>query len=194
MHWLLSQWASVIKADAKFTAQKQFPADLVIFTEEINNGKIHFLCGDYSLLSLFWRSFRDVFRTLSKFKTWRLAKIFAKSRFTIFTKRSVLMFDRVLTITSHLLIVPIHLRILMVLIQFSGFFQMTINTAQKMKFSIKDFSSKCDQIRRKLWKNHFLCSENIYQIPKQTFFREFDFTKIITKKYSWLGLCDVSFA
>ena len=28
-------------------------------------------------------------------------------------------------------------------------------TAQKMKFSVKDFSSKCDQIRRKL---HFLCS------------------------------------
>ena len=28
-------------------------------------------------------------------------------------------------------------------------------TTQKMKFSIKDFSSKCDQIRRKL---HFLCS------------------------------------
>ena len=28
-------------------------------------------------------------------------------------------------------------------------------TAQKMKFSIKDFFSKCDQIRRKL---HFLCS------------------------------------
>ena len=26
-----------------------------------------------------------------------------------------------------------------------------IYTAQKMKFSIKDFSSKCDQIRRKLW-------------------------------------------
>ena len=25
-----------------------------------------------------------------------------------------------------------------------------INTAQKMKFSIKDFFSKCDQIRRKL--------------------------------------------
>ena len=25
-----------------------------------------------------------------------------------------------------------------------------IYTAQKMKFSIKDFSSKCDQIRRKL--------------------------------------------
>ena len=24
-------------------------------------------------------------------------------------------------------------------------------TAQKMKFSIKDFFSKCDQIRRKLW-------------------------------------------
>ena len=26
-----------------------------------------------------------------------------------------------------------------------------INTAQKMKFSIKDFFSKCDQILRKLW-------------------------------------------
>ena len=26
-----------------------------------------------------------------------------------------------------------------------------LNTAQKMKFSIKDFCSKCDQIRRKLW-------------------------------------------
>ena len=25
-----------------------------------------------------------------------------------------------------------------------------LNTAQKMKFSIKDFSSKCDQVRRKL--------------------------------------------
>ena len=32
------------------------------------------------------------------------------------------------------------------------------NTAQKMKFSIKVFFSKCDQIRRKL---HSLCSENI---------------------------------
>ena len=29
------------------------------------------------------------------------------------------------------------------------------NTAQKMKFSIKDFFSKCNQIRSKL---HFLCS------------------------------------
>ena len=84
------------------------------------------------------------------FKTWRLAKIFAKSRLTIFTKRSALMFDRVLTITSQLLIVAIHLRILMILIQFSVFLQMPINTAQKMKFSIKDFSSKCGQIRRKL--------------------------------------------
>ena len=84
------------------------------------------------------------------FKTWRLAKIFAKSRLTIFTKRSALMFDRVLTITSQLLIVAIHLRILRILIQFSVFLQMPINTAQKMKFSIKDFSSKCGQIRRKL--------------------------------------------
>ena len=27
----------------------------------------------------------------------------------------------------------------------------SLSTAQKMKFSIKDFFSKCDQIRRKLW-------------------------------------------
>ena len=30
-----------------------------------------------------------------------------------------------------------------------------MDTAQKMKFSIKDFFSKCDQIRRTL---HFFCS------------------------------------
>ena len=37
----------------------------------------------------------------------------------------------------------------------------TTVTAQKMKFSITDFFSKCDLIRsflRKKWKNHFLCS------------------------------------
>ena len=34
------------------------------------------------------------------------------------------------------------------------------STTQKMKFSIKDFFSKCDQIRRKLHgKLHFLCSK-----------------------------------
>ena len=26
----------------------QFPADLVTFAEEISNGKLHFLCSDYS--------------------------------------------------------------------------------------------------------------------------------------------------
>ena len=31
-----------------------------------------------------------------------------------------------------------------------SFERITQNTAQKMKFSIKDFSSKCDQIPRKL--------------------------------------------
>ena len=38
----------------------------------------------------------------------------------------------------------------------------TNNTAQKMKFSIKDFFSKCDQIRRKFVLNHakhHICSE-----------------------------------
>ena len=51
------------------------------------------------------------------------------------------------------------------------------NTAQKMKFSIKDFFRKCDQIRRKLriWSNllkktlnekvDFLCSDGTFLIP-----------------------------
>ena len=54
------------------------------------------------------------------------------------------------------------------------------NTAQNMKFSIKDFFSKCGQIRRKLriWshllkkclmeKLHFLCSV-CFWIPRQLF-------------------------
>ena len=37
-----------------------------------------------------------------------------------------------------------------VLQQFRGVLR-ALHTVQKMKFSIKDFSSKCDQIRRKLW-------------------------------------------
>ena len=37
------------------------------------------------------------------------------------------------------------------------------NTAQKMKFSIKDFFSKCDQIHRKL---HFLVSEDEWRSIK----------------------------
>ena len=35
------------------------------------------------------------------------------------------------------------------------------NTAQKMKFSIKDFFSKCDQIRRKLWIWSHLLKESL---------------------------------
>ena len=34
-----------------------------------------------------------------------------------------------------------------------------IYTAQEMKFPIKDFFSKCEQIRRKVqWKTYFFCS------------------------------------
>ena len=35
-----------------YTAQKRFPADLVTFTEEILNGKLHILCSDSSLLTI----------------------------------------------------------------------------------------------------------------------------------------------
>ena len=51
------------------------------------------------------------------------------------------------------------------------FFTWQTHTAQKMKFSMKDFRGKCDQIHRKLdlvtfteeilyGKLHFLCSDN----------------------------------
>ena len=33
----------------------------------------------------------------------------------------------------------------------SNFTRKSLVTAQKMKFSFKDFFSKCDQIRKKLW-------------------------------------------
>ena len=46
------------------------------------------------------------------------------------------------------------------------FISNTWNTVQKMKFSIKDFVSKCDQIRRKLliWSHYFLWSERIFHL------------------------------
>ena len=34
-----------IRDESYRTAQKNFPADLVTFTEEILNGKLHFLCS-----------------------------------------------------------------------------------------------------------------------------------------------------
>ena len=40
----------------------------------------------------------------------------------------------------------LEIELLVVILKFS----IRINTAQKMKFSIKDFFSKCDQIRRKI--------------------------------------------
>ena len=56
-----------------------------------------------------------------------------------------------------------------------------INTAQKMTFSVKDFFSKCDQIRNFLWiwsnllkksfeKLNFLCSENLGKKGKRETF------------------------
>ena len=71
------------------------------------------------------------------------------------------------------------------------FFTWQTRTAQKMKFSIKDFLSKCDQIRRKLdlvtftkeilnGKLHFLCS-NDSKLEKLIFISQsiaFQFSKI----------------
>ena len=33
---------------------EQFPVDLVTFTEEILNGKLHFLCSDYKTMKTFF--------------------------------------------------------------------------------------------------------------------------------------------
>ena len=41
---------------------------------------------------------------------------------------------------------------------------------KKLKFSIKDFFSKCDQIRRKLWKLSYL--------PKKSFMENFIFCEV----------------
>ena len=48
------------------------------------------------------------------------------------------------------------------------------NTAQKMKFSIKDFFSKCEQIRKKLW---------IFTFTKEIFDGKLEF-KCSASKYS----------
>ena len=47
--------------------QKMFPADLVIFTEEILSGKLHFLCSDNNWLNL---CFRTKFKLLNKFSIY----------------------------------------------------------------------------------------------------------------------------
>ena len=39
----------------------------------------------------------------------------------------------------------------------------TIRTARKMKFSIKNFFSKCDQIRRKLWTGSHLLKKSLVE-------------------------------
>ena len=45
------QFTSVTEQEMKFSTEKkfsiQFPADMVTFTEEILNGKFHFLCSVY---------------------------------------------------------------------------------------------------------------------------------------------------
>ena len=72
------------------------------------------------------------------------------------------------------------------------FFTWQTDTAQKMKFSMKDFLGKCDQIHRKLdlvtfteeilnGKLHFLCSDNRKTLGKLIFISQsiaFQFCKV----------------
>ena len=69
----------------------------------------------------------------------------------------------------------------------------TVNyAAQKMKFSIKDFFSKCDQIHRKLvtfteealhGKLHFLCSIMVQKLKHMYQFEQE--VQVIEKEQSW---------
>ena len=56
------------------------------------------------------------------------------------------------------------------------------NTAQKMKFSIKDFFSKCDQITEEILngKLQFLCSVRIVLIVP-----EFSNLRVVSNGYGW---------
>ena len=54
-----------------------------------------------------------------------------------------------------------------------------INNAQKMKFSVKDFSSKCDQIRRKSWIWSYF--------PKKSFMENFIFFAIKCEYWHEMG-------
>ena len=48
-----------------------FPADLVTFTEEILNGKLHFLCSKDSRLSFNFRRFETEILARNRFKKYR---------------------------------------------------------------------------------------------------------------------------
>ena len=58
-------WVDVTKS----ACEQMFPADLVTFTEEILNGKLHFLCSDHYPNSIYikctWNLKTNSFQTLT---------------------------------------------------------------------------------------------------------------------------------
>ena len=138
----------------------QFPANLVTFTEEILNGKFHFLCSASRLTFSFknfvqivnyiWFLRKDFFQELlyiqaniqNHIKFSKIEASFYPIFNQIFYQINYMKFDHSRFGNFHI----IQLWFL--------FFQMSIQkiSLHKNEFFIKDFFSKCDQIRS------FLCT------------------------------------
>ena len=108
----------------------QFPADLVTITVEILNGKLHLLCSDIIIPDI--KHLRCLMSQFIIFGCLWLDLIFTIFSIIFLQKGSILNFQyfRDSGVISKKYVIK--------------------STAQKMKFSMKDLFSKCDQIRRKL--------------------------------------------
>ena len=110
----------------------QFPADLVIITEEIFNGKLHFLfSGLYTLKP--WKRlwFSYVFRVHKKDFWHEVSYV------------SLPFVDFNFILVSNFLVSYLIFHCLENTFIISCLLRCCITTAQKMKFSIKDFFSNC---------------------------------------------------
>ena len=104
----ISYTAQKMKFSVMDLPNPQFPEDLVTFTEEILNGKLHFLCSDISYIRC------------------HMSYIIGIKNIKILLQKSY---------------------IIACINEMKDVFKGAAITAQKMKFSIKDFFSTCDQIR-----------------------------------------------
>ena len=134
----------------------QETSDLVTFTEEIFNGKLYLSCSVTNCLNAF------KFQCCHHIESSQL--IWCANQLTGFYTRATLEFNGLIFIGNGT--------------------PSTAITTQKMKFSIKDFFSKCEQIHRKLriW-SHFLkkslmenfifCALNLIHFKYFLWFSEF---------------------
>ena len=130
----------------------QKTADLVIFTEEILKEKLHFLCSDIQSMGM-----NIMTRWNAKFLVVRCSETGHESYYTDLIKFNILS--------------------LAIILQQGGLHYVLRKqycTAQKIKFSIKYFFGKCDQILQSSaftkeflnGKLHFLCSVGVKILKK----------------------------